>query len=87
MCPKCGEFASFLSVYFFDIAHASRVGEHLFGTINFVVDGIEHVFFDRCTKLNVAYDLWSLVLVNEFGIHDVFCLRPINREFALIVCP
>ena len=87
MCSECGEFASFLSVYFFDIAHTSQVGEPLLGPMNFVVDCIDHVFFDRCTELNITNDLGSLVLVNELGVWDVLCLSPVHSRFAVIVRP
>ena len=45
VCSECGELTSFLSVYFLNITHTSWVGEPLLGPMNFVVDGIQHVFF------------------------------------------
>ena len=70
MCSECGELTAFLSIYFLNITHASRVGESLLGPMNLVVDGVEHVFFDGCTELNITNDLGSLVLIDELGVDD-----------------
>ena len=87
MCTKCDELTTFLSINFFDVAHASGVGESLFGPVNLRVDGVQHVSLDGCVELNVAYDVWLLVLVDELGLCDVLCLWPVHSRFTIIVCP
>ena len=85
MCTECGELTTFLSINFFDVAHTSGVGESLFGPVNLRVDGVQHVSLDGCVELNVAYDLRLLVLVDELGIRDVLCLRPLHSRFTIVL--
>ena len=55
--------------------------------MNVAVDGGKHVFFYRGSELNVTYNFGSLVLVNESGVGDIFCLRPLHSGFRLVVQP
>ena len=87
MCAEYCEFAMFLSINSFDITHTSRVGEFLLGPVYMWVNGSQHFRLDGCTELNVSYNLWSLILVNELGIRDVLCLRPLHSRFTLVVRP
>ena len=55
--------------------------------MNLRVDSVQHIRLDGCTELDVAYDLRSLVLVNELGVGDVLGLRPVHSGFTLVVRP
>ena len=87
MLAKGYKCTIFLSMSFIAVMHASRVGEPLVSPVNVVVDGGKHIFFYRGSKLNVTYNFGLLVLVNESGVGDIFCLRTLHSGFRLVVQP
>ena len=87
MLTRRNKFPTLLNVYFFNIAYACRIGEALISPVNRGVNGGEHVFLYGGTELNVSYNFGSLLFVHEFGVGDVFGLRPLHGGFTLIVQP